>query len=190
MSDPMPFSQHWEVRIPMRIDAIGDLGAALQNSYTSFKPGDLIQVSSFTTRDFVRLLEVADFRVVSCNSFKLETVQVTETVKVPEVRPEYDPASQQNLEIREVRGAFEVCDQLGNIIELFTEKKQAEVFIENYRKITTPVVQPKAEDRSRWIVKKTVSGKWCVRNSDGELIKEFSRRDEAEAFLGEQVKAA
>lgn len=190
MSDPMPFSQHWEVRIPVTIDMLGSLGAALQNSYMQFKPGDLVQVAAFTDKDFKRLLEVADFRIVSCNARTLEAVQITETVRVPAVLPENDPASQQNLVIKEVRGAFEVNDQLGNTLDAFVDKKQAQAFIDSYRKITAPAKPATVQDRSGWQVRKSVNGKWTVRDAEGALIQEFSRREEADTFIVTPQKAA
>lgn len=184
MADPMPFSQHWEVRVPIPLDQL-NLGVALQNSFSQFKPGDLIQVTSFADKNYVRLCETADFRVVSCNSRKIEAIQITETIKVPAILPEDDPKSQQNLQIVCIRGAFEVQDGLGNVIELFVDEQQAKKFIEDYKRITAPTTpaRPAVEDRSGWSVKKSVNGKWVVRNAAGELVKEFSRRDEAEAFI-------
>ena len=187
MSDAMPFSQHWEIRIPMTIEKLGNLGTALQNSFDQFKAGDLVQVSAFTDKNYVRLLETADFRIVSCFGRKIEAIQTTETIKVPAPRPEMDPSSKQNLHIvSKTAGnqtAFEVQDGLGNVIELFVDEKQAHEFIANYEKITTEPPKPVAEDRSSWFVKKSVTGKWTVRNNKNELIKEFSSRSEAEDFL-------
>jgi hypothetical protein len=194
MADPMPFSQHWEVRIPLSIFDI-DLGKALQNSYSQFKPGDLIQVCSYRDKTWSRLTETADFRIVSCNSLKLEAVQITETVKVPAASPEFDPTSKQNLHIVETKGAFEVKDGIGNVIELFVDRQQAEAFIKSYGDITgqpqqEAAAQKAAEDRAGWYVKKSVSGKWTVRNAAGELLREFSSKTEAEEFISPQKTAA
>lgn len=189
MADPMPFSQHWEVRIPVSIERLGNLGSALQNSFDQFKPGDLIQVTAYADRSYFRLLETADFRVVSSNARILETVQITETVKVPAVLPQNDPASLQNLSVRSIRGAFEVVDQLGNILECFVDEQQAKTFVGDYKKVTAPVSQPVPLDKKDWYVKKSVNGKWTVRNGAGELIREFSRRDEADSFIAEPQAA-
>lgn len=190
MNDPMPFSQHWEIRIPISIEALGDLGASLRNSYDQFKPGDMINVCCFQSRKWERVTELAAFRVTACNPLKIETIQVTETIKVPAQDPSADPTSQQNLKLVEVRGAFEVRDALDNVIELFVEREQAVSFIESYKKITAPKEASKPEDRSKWTILKGAAGKWLVKNEAGEMMKEFSNRADAEKYLAPDKKAA
>lgn len=185
MSDPMPFSQHWEARVTVPIDSIEDMGAALHPCISSLRPGDLVNVCSFEKHDWQRLKEVASFRVVSVDNVKVETVQITETIKVPARTANEEAAHQPVLRVVEVRGAFEVRDEKGNCLEAFVERDQAEAFIRTGKAGVEkkPAAAETGLDKSELEIKRGFQGKYIVKNKAGEIVKEFRNKAEAEAFM-------
>jgi len=190
MSDPMPFSQHWEVRVSIPLEDIDNMGAALQNGYSSFRAGDLIHVCSFDKPDWKRLKELASYRVVSVENNKIEVVQVTEIIRVAAAKEIANPLHHLKLEIRQVGRSWQVVDEKGNIIEAFVEEKQARAFLASNQ--PEPEAEKKAaeDDRSGYIVRRGFQGKGIVQNAAGEVVKEFRSVKEAEEWLGKKSAEA
>ena len=183
MSDPMPFSQHWDARVPVPISSIDDIGRSLQAAYTSLKPGDLVHMCSFERNDWTRLTEVASFRVVSCDNSVIETVQVSDTIKVPAKRVESGAEIAAKYEIIKMGHAFEVRDGHGNTIEVFVAHDQAVAFIETMKNKSRPNAPSLSTGRGDLSIKRGFAGKFIVTNQSGEPVKEFPNKAAAEQFI-------
>jgi len=195
MTEAMPFQQHFEVRIPLSIEKVGDLGAALQDCSSILKSGDLLNVCSFSDANYSRLTEVVSIRVVSCDRNRIEVIQVSELIKVPEQKKVVDVSSNTNLRIVKVNNgrAYEVRDDGNNTVELFVDEAQAKQFIDNYTARLPKAKEVEKEDRANWtLARSKQSGKFLVKNGNGEVLKEFSDEKSAQRFLDgvEEVKAA
>lgn len=181
MTDPMPFSQHWEVRTERPIDLIENMGDALREGYSSFKAGDLVNVSSYQDRTWKRLTQVASYRIIACEDKKVHVAQVSEVVKVLPPSQAVVPPEDRDLNVVKVRNAYEVRDESGNTIEAFVDKDQAADFV---RVSTTPTAVNTTEKTSGVLtVSRGMAGKFLVRNEEGALVREFSRKSEAEEFV-------
>jgi hypothetical protein len=127
MSDPMPFNQHWEARVSVPIDEIGDVGLALHSAYAAFRVGDKVNICAFATRDWQEMTEVAEFRIHSLANSRVRTMRVGATAKVPkEVSPKVG-APGAPLTVKPADNVFNVCDG-DHVVEVFVERKQAEAF--------------------------------------------------------------
>ncbi len=191
MSDAMPFSQHWEARVAAMIEDIDDLGFALQTAYASFKPGDLVNICAYANNRWERLVEVASFRIVSCDNRKIETVLVTPITRVPAARfapGEVDPSKLVKVNVGK---SWEVRDERGNILEAFVDEKQAQAFIDAAQR---PVKQIQEDpiDFAELSIKRGFQGRFSVIQPDGTIVKECKNKAEAEAFIadGQQKKVA
>lgn len=183
MSDPMPFSQHWEARIPVPISSIDDMGRSLQAAYTSLKPSDLVHICSFERNDWTRLTEVASFRVVSCDNGKIETVQVSDTVKVPARKVASNAEVAAEYEIIKMGHAFEVRDGHGSTLEVFVAHDQAATFIETMKAKAGGQAPPPPPAHTGLAIKRGFAGKFIVTNQSGESVKEFPNKASAEQFI-------
>lgn len=179
MCEPMPFNQHWEARVAVPIDEL-DVGEALIPNFTSFRPGDLVNICAFEKNDWRRLKEIAAFRIVSCDDKRIEAIMVSDIIKVSERKPAQQVVSEVKLEIVQTGRAFEVRDQFGNTLDSFVERSQAEAFMGQQPGQLKPQVK---DDRSAWKINRTPQGRFLVQNDKGEPMKEFKKREEAEEFL-------
>lgn len=129
MSDPMPFNQHWDARVPVPIADVGDVGKALHSAFASLRPGDRVDIASFADRAWTNAVEFATFRVTSLDDDVIKVIQIGDTVKVPKAKPASAKPADDQLEVVTVKGgAFEVRDGKGNTLETFVSRKQAEDF--------------------------------------------------------------
>jgi hypothetical protein len=183
MSDPMPFAQHWEVRIPVPISSIDNMGQALQTGYSSFRPGDLVNVCAFERNTWERLTEIASFRIVSCDANKIEVVQVTETIKVPAKRAVTREEIAATHEVVKMGTAFEVRDGLGNVLDAFISHDQAKAFIESLQNKAEKPVKSEAKPIGDLAIKRGFAGKFIVTTKDGEVVKEFPNKAAAEEYI-------
>lgn len=183
MSDAMPFSQHWEARVPVSIADIKNFGTALQTVYSSIRPGDLFNICSMERvgGQWGRLKEIVTLRIVDCENNKIETIFVTDILKVKENRD--DPAHVKNspLEVVKVGSAFEVRDVSGNVLEAFVEEKQAIDFRDRHG--PSAVALAPNVDRSKWTISRGFQGRHIVKNETGEIVREFRKREHADAFI-------
>lgn len=128
MSDAMPFSQHWEARVPVPIKEIGDVGHALHAAYSSLRPGDSITICSFESKNWTHLLEVANFRIASMENSKIEVLQVGGITRFTAPKKEVKIARGDPLLVIPVNNTYEVRDEIGNTLEVFVDKRQADDF--------------------------------------------------------------
>jgi hypothetical protein len=178
MSDAMPFNQHWEARIPVPIEELGDLGTAFHSAFGSLLPGDQIEVCSFERvgGDWRRLLEIATFRIVEKTAERAEAVRVGKVFSVPEPMAKISETTVSQLVIVDVGKAFEVRDAAGNIIEQFVDKAQAEVFRD--REMARGM-----KGVAGLSVKRVFGGKFNVIDSGGGVLGEFGNKAAAEAYI-------
>ena len=119
MSDPMPFNQHWEARIPVPISFIeDDAGLAFHAAFTSLQPGDSVTVCAFerAAGKWGYVKEVAEFRVTEKNESTIRAVRVGDVFEVPAPKKNEIIGGVIALDIVPVRGAFEVRDRRGNVV--------------------------------------------------------------------------
>lgn len=182
MSDAMPFSQHWEVRVPVPIEEL-NFNTALQACYAVLKSGDLINVCSFERNggDWKRLREVVSLRVVAVENRKIETCLVSEIVKIKENKDDPAHVSNAPLEIVKVGNAYEVRDGGGHTLEAFVDEGQAKAFRDRHG--PKAMAQAVEVDRSKWTITRGFQGRSIVRNEEGEVIREFRKKEDAEAFV-------
>lgn len=146
MTDPAPFNQHWEARIAVPVSSI-DIGKALQPCGSALRAGDLVNITSFTRRDWLVMTEVASFRVAS-NASKVVVVQVGNTVAVPEHDVNRAENETVRLAIVQVGAAYIVQDEKGNDLETFVDMAQAETFKQREERRVRPVVPSASEPAS------------------------------------------
>lgn len=130
MSDAMPFSQHWEARVAVPISEISDMGEALVAAYSSLRPGDLVNICSYTKNDWTRLAEVATYRIVKRDNMRVYAMQIGQTSKVSEdkVNEKIDDAIE--LEVVKVGNAFEVRDKKTTAtLDVFVSQEQADAYV-------------------------------------------------------------
>jgi len=144
MGDPAPFGQRWEARVPLPLSEIGDLARALHSRYSEYRPGDLVNICSFDSLRWNHLQEMATFRIVSIDHNALAIVQIGEIVVVPKPAPVVVNPEMPDLKIVPLNNTFEVRDGQGNVIDLFVERKQAEVFIDGLVKAAKVPAKPVA----------------------------------------------
>jgi hypothetical protein len=184
MSDAMPFSQHWEVRIPVPLAEVADLGGALHARYSSIQQGDLLNICSFDSKHWLRLKEVASFRVVAKTSERLFTHQITETIRIPDNVLRAAEEKIPELKVVQFNKAFEVRDQKENVIDIFVDADQAKAFIANGRGAKTPEPQaqpPKQSDLRVEFNKRTK--KHVVLNANSETVREFELESAAREYV-------
>lgn len=182
MSEAMPFNQHWEARISVPIADIKDMGNALQSAVAVMKPGDLLNVCSFANHNWDRLMETAQFRIVSGSQRRVLAVQVTDTVKVPEDVVLVKASEVLKLSIEKIGNSWQVKDSRGSIVEVFVEEKQATEFVAREEAKMLREIDKKI-DKTGWTVNRGLAGKFIVKNKAGEPIREFLGKAEAEAYL-------
>lgn len=130
MSDAMPFSQHWEARIPVTIEAMGDAGEALTAAYSSLRPGDSVSICAFTKNDWARLAEIATFRIVKRDHTRIYAMQIGSTLKVSEDKVNAKIDDTIELEVVKVGSAYEVRDKRTTAtLDVFVSKEQAEAYV-------------------------------------------------------------
>ena len=181
MSDPMPFSQHWEARVTVPIDSIEDIGLALQAGFSSLRPGDLVNICSFDKLDWRHLVETASYRIASCDHGKIEAVQVSETVKVRAPKRNEIASDTVKLKVVTNGNSYEVRDQMGNSLEVFVTEQQAKDFISHTSTVSAKEDNSKNEDGM--VLKRGFQGKYVVKNKAGEILKEFPNKAAAEAYM-------
>ncbi len=138
MAEAMPFQQHWEARVPVPIDKLGDLGLAFHNAFSSIRLGDRIDVCFFEQMKVVSgetegvMRETATFRVTSrdLEKSRMEVVQIGETFKIapPKVLKPNTPRVEMH-KVKVAEKAWDIRDNLGNVIEQVGSAAQASEFI-------------------------------------------------------------
>ena len=187
MSDPMPFSQHWEARVPVPLEEIEDMGAALQMACASMRPGDLVFVCSFEDKNWHVLTGTQAFRILSVAERRVHAATVSEITRFGNVKPLVNAPAPTKLHIAQVGNSFEVRDDKENPLEIFISKEQAESYIRNQ-----PKADPTAEvtDFSGYELKRGIAGKWIVKDAKGGLVREFPRKTDAEQWMAKQAPKA
>ena len=186
MSEGMPFSQHYEARIPVPLSEIEeDPGLALHGAHGSMHPGDQVIVCSFERvgNDWRRLKEVATYRIVAKGKF-LEAIRVSKITTVPAAKPIPIGAPLVELDIVTVgNNNFEVRDRAGNVVEQFGDRQQAEEF--RKREMDRGVT-----GIAGLAVKRAFGGKFNVIDSAGDVVvADFPTKAAAEAYIGGKVAA-
>lgn len=181
MTDPMPFCQHWEARVSVPIASIDNVGAALRDAYDALKAGDLVNISAFEDKMWLKLTESAAFRVVSCIDKRVQVVQVSPTVIVRPGESKQDSPPEMELSVIKVRGAYEVRDPLNNTLDAFVDEEQAK----SYVRVAQNPSSVKIDEGGKEVltVSRGFGGKFIVRNSVGALVREFPNKTQAEEFV-------
>ena len=129
MSEAMPFSQHWEARVPVALDEIKDMGDALQSAASSFRPGDQVVVCAFVSKDWRVLRAVSTYRVVGAGANqRVRLMPVGEPMLVPKELQADVTTDIPRLLVEPLGTGFVVKDDRGNHVEHFVERVQAEAF--------------------------------------------------------------
>lgn len=127
MADAMQFNQHFEVRIPVPIKSIPDIGLALQSAASIMRSGDQVTVCAFEDKSWRALTEVATYRVAGAGR-ALRLFRVFGPVLVPKEMREEAKAVANILSVKPLGSGFVVVDAYDNQIEQFAEEGQAQAF--------------------------------------------------------------
>jgi hypothetical protein len=184
MSDAMPFQQHWEIRIPVPLTEVADLGDALHSRYSAIQQGDLLRICSYESKHFLQVKEVAHFTVIAKTSERLFTYQTGATDKIPDRVREAAVEKVPELKIVQFNKAFEVRDQKENVIDIFVDDAQAKAFIASGRGASAPpppAAPPKQSDLRVEFNKRTK--KHVVLNANSETVREFELESAAHEYV-------
>lgn len=127
MSEAMQFAQHWEVRVPVPIADLVDVGAALQAVASRLRAGDKVTICAFQDKSYAVLTEIAEYRVVGGQA-RAQLFKTYGPVKVPTSLRDAATAVDERLTVRDSGGLWEVVDRAGHVIESFVDKGQADGF--------------------------------------------------------------